>query len=283
MKEKNGKITIIVMGLIIVALLCFSGYLLYDKLNNNFNEPVNDNEDNSYFLNIYETKDSSDYTITNNSIKIEVENKNAKFITGEYRHNMILYYDNGIKLYQNGKIKNVNIEYADDMNYHILNDEFLVYFSYEGTKLRSGIYNIDDNSTLFKNEYASYEIDYGDEDSFELGYIIGYKNKDNGKYSSNVINVNTGKVIHSRDDADPGCNPAVLEVVYDEYFDDDVVLFTVYITNDCGDGGVRDNYSIYNKDGKIIATLKDNEYYYVNMVNRKVVIYNDDKIIDYSY
>ena len=54
MKEKNGKITIIVMGLIIVALLCFSGYLLYDKLNNNFNEPVNDNEDNSYFLNIYE-------------------------------------------------------------------------------------------------------------------------------------------------------------------------------------------------------------------------------------
>lgn len=292
MKEKKGKVIIITMVLIILALICLNGYLLYDKLNNkvntgnnNLNGSNGNLNNNDTFLTVYE--DGANYSNNNNSIKINVKSSDAKFITGKTKYGMILYYDEGIKLYDYEKVKEINIEYDDNLNYFILNNNFLVYYSNkEGTR-KSGIYNIKNNSVIFKNVYDYYQVNIGDDEAFDLGYVIGYKRQNNDdEYLADVINSNTGKVIHSRDNVRPACGFMAVESLNEHITgsDDEEILLGIYNNADCGEDPGRTNYALYNKDGKLLADLdKEGSYHYTfDTYKKKIIIYKEDKVINYD-
>ena len=258
MKEKSGKITIIVMGLIIVALLCFSGYLLYDKINNDNKLIDNSNNDSGNYLTLIE------------GYEVKVETGDAKFITKN--GNYVLYNDKGLMLYgiEDKSIQKIDIEYDENLVFNIISDTYITYydercFSFEPRiENNSGIYNIKTKKTSLKNQYSSYKVAYNDDGSFIhfSGYVIAYEyDKAKAEFFAKVINVEEMKVIISYDKGFGACDTVVARVYpyYDSKDENGKELITLYTGNTCGDNGARDNYIIYDNKGKVIDKIKSNE------------------------
>lgn len=256
MKEQKGKFTIVVLILVIMALICFNGYLLYDKLNNNNN---NDIGDDTNYLTIVEGH------------RVQIENKDAKII--ETNDDYVLYYDKSLMLYniRNKSIERIDIEYDENLSFNIIIDA-VPYIAYYDERCfdvepklenNSGIYNVNTKKIAFKNQYSYYSSAYNVEDSkWRSGYAVAYEyNKTKEGYTAKVINLEEMKVAVSYDYSCGPCNEVVVKShsfwKESESVDADVIL--IYTGNSCGEPNTRDNYVIYDNQGKVIDKLKDNE------------------------
>ena len=92
------------MGLIIVALLCFIGYLVYEREFVDNNDKTlsenggNDNtQSNEKYLTLYREDSYDDYDDEMNmdTLKIPISSNDAFLVTSNGDYDMILYYDNG--------------------------------------------------------------------------------------------------------------------------------------------------------------------------------------------
>lgn len=260
MKEKSGKIIIIVMGLIIVALLCFSGYLLYDKINTDNKLIGNSNNDSGNYLTLIE------------GYEVKVESGDAKFITKN--GNYVLYNDNGLVLYNlEDKIKEkINIEYNNHLVFEILNDIRItgdMYIAYYDSRCfdsepklenNSGIYNVETKEVSLKNKYSFYE-GVASKDSDYFNYVVAYEyDKTKKEFVAKIIELKSMKVVITYDYGFGSCD-YIATYSYD-YWNADVgdgTLITIYTGNTCGDNGARDNYIIYDNKGKVVDKIKSNE------------------------
>ena len=258
MKEKKGKVIFIAMTLIILALICFNGYLLYDKMNNNDNTNNSNGVDNASYLTIIEGHN------------VQIENKDAKVIT--QNDDYVLYYDKRLMLYdlENKNIERIDIEYDENLSFNIIGDNYITYydmrcFNFEPRlENNSGVYNIRTKNVAFKNQYSAYRVAHnGDSSNIHIsGYVVAYEyNKTKEEYMAKVINLEEMKIVISYDYKINSCGEVNATIYqYHDYKEQaGKQLIAVYTTNTCGDHGVRDNYVIYDNKGKVIDKIKDNE------------------------
>ena len=281
MKDKNGKIIIIIMGLIIVALSCFIVYLVYEReIGDNNDKTLSENggnddtQSNEKYLTLYREKysyDNYDDEMDIDILKIAVSSDEAFLVTSNGDYDMILYYDDGLKLYKEGKVTKLNLDYNENLSFKILNENYFAYydnrsFDYEPTvKNNSGIYDLKSHKVLLKDEYCCYKEVDGD--SFFSNYVVAYEyNKNKEAYFVKIINVKNLKTIISYDYQVTICNDITVKGYYSHWntLKDATGFFTLYKTNSCGDNGCYDNhgkdyYVIYDINGKVLEQIKNNE------------------------
>ena len=263
--SKKGKIIITTLSLIIAALICFCGYLLYDK---------------------YVVKGNNDNLTIITGEKIKVESVDAKLI--KYNNYYALYQDNGLKLYdfktnKSQEIK-LDIEVNDDVSFELLRDGFI----YKDLAKNVGYYDIQKNIVMFKNMYnditviyPANEYHYNLNDDYKIEPVHNFllAIKDNKSY---VVDITTQKEI-IRD----------MDLPYRLYDTYSISQFICYVETEPYDffltykrkasegEGYSDEYDfkVYNNSGELLSSANKNEIFKINPTSGTIDLYKKDKTV----
>ena len=326
-KKKNWLVVLVII--LIIIILGLVGFIVYNELNSSTNNNNNNNSqgddkeqvdnkgqidnkgvdttDYKYTIDVYKTDSNilcikKDDVCKNVAFTVKTENQDANILTSDTRK-IILYNDNGLKIYNNETKKIIKVDL--DTNYstyelNVFNGE-VIGIIYKNNYENSSYYDLTTKKNKFVKTYQNLSIidnnyleasEYKNDEAF--AYLLNIKEEkvEFSDRNKNVLDISyeadgyNGKYFYALKSCAVDCT---VEVIYDNnkkeiykvpdnrnenYYAEFAYSFYkgyLYL--------IENNVvKKYNADGKLISTSKKYENF-KQLIEDKIIYVKDDKLV----